>query len=128
MCVCMYTCFSPPVCLSVHVTRYLCGGQRTIYKNWFSLSATWVLETKIWSSRLVASVFGDEPFHWPCIWLFYVAARIGAQLPSLQRKYLGLLSHPDQPSVLCFSSWSHFVAQANLELKILLSQPPECWD
>jgi hypothetical protein len=29
---------------------------------------------------------------------------------------------------VCFETGSHYAAQADLKLEILLPQPPECWD
>jgi hypothetical protein len=30
--------------------------------------------------------------------------------------------------LLCFGTWSHYVPQAGLELRILLPHSPDCWD
>jgi hypothetical protein len=45
------------------------------------------------------------------------------RLPSFLPSFL-----PFFPPLLFYSKQSHCLAQAALELTILLSQPPECWD
>jgi hypothetical protein len=37
-------------------------------------------------------------------------------------------NHDQLVLALFFETGSHYVAQAGLELSILLPQPPECWD